>query len=91
MTSGLAARRLAADIVVSNADSATTYKRFAAGVRAPSPLERTSGIHKSRYSMGLFVWYFGTKRRYENVEHHTILLGPRYRELLADIFTKPQA
>ena len=36
--------------------------------------------------MGLFVWYFGTKRRYPDVAHHTILLGPRYRELLDDIF-----
>jgi phytoene desaturase len=37
--------------------------------------------------MGLFVWYFGTKRQYPDVQHHTILLGPRYKELLADIFT----
>ena len=29
--------------------------------------------------MGLFVWYFGTKRRYSDVDHHTIMLGPRYR------------
>ncbi len=36
----------------------------------------------------LFVWYFGTNRRYEDVAHHTILLGPRYRELLGDIFDK---
>jgi phytoene desaturase len=36
--------------------------------------------------MSLFVWYFGTNRKYENVPHHTILLGPRYRELLNDIF-----
>jgi len=41
-----------------------------------------------RYSMGLFVWYFGTKRRYPDVAHHTILLGPRYRELLDDIFER---
>jgi phytoene desaturase len=36
--------------------------------------------------MSLFVWYFGTKRRYEDVPHHTIVLGPRYKELLKDIF-----
>jgi phytoene desaturase len=45
-----------------------------------------SRIEKSKYSMSLFVWYFGTKRQYPDVEHHTILLGPRYKELLADIF-----
>jgi phytoene desaturase len=38
--------------------------------------------------MGLFVWYFGTRRRYEGVGHHTILLGPRYRGLLRDIFAR---
>jgi phytoene desaturase len=38
--------------------------------------------------MGLFVWYFGTKRKYPEVAHHTILLGPRYRGLLRDIFRR---
>ena len=38
--------------------------------------------------MGLFVWYFGTKRRYDDLHHHTILCGPRYRELLHDIFDR---
>ena len=36
--------------------------------------------------MSLFVWYFGTRRRYPEVQHHTILLGPRYRGLVTDIF-----
>jgi phytoene desaturase len=38
--------------------------------------------------MGLFVLYFATNRRYEEVAHHTILFGPRYRELLDDIFKR---
>ena len=38
--------------------------------------------------MGLFVWYFGTNRTYGDIGHHTILMGPRYRELLHDIFVK---
>jgi phytoene desaturase len=38
--------------------------------------------------MSLFVWYFGTRRQYPDVAHHTILLGPRYRELLKDIFDR---
>jgi phytoene desaturase len=38
--------------------------------------------------MSLFVWYFGTKRQYPDVGHHTIVLGPRYRELLTDIFER---
>jgi phytoene desaturase len=40
----------------------------------------------AQYSMSLFVWYFGTSRQYPEVPHHTILVGPRYRELLEDIF-----
>ncbi|WP_373045863.1 phytoene desaturase [Vulgatibacter sp.] len=78
--------RLAADVVVSNADAAWTYRNL-----VPPEARRTwtdARIDRARYSMSLFVWYFGTKRKYENVAHHTILLGPRYRELLADIFER---
>jgi phytoene desaturase len=42
------------------------------------------------YSMSLFVWYFGTDRTYKDVEHHTILLGPRYKGLLDDIFDRKE-
>ena len=75
-----------ADIVVSNADSAATYR----DLLAPEHRRRWSDrrIARARYSMGLFVWYFGTRRRYEQVEHHTILLGPRYKDLLSDIFAR---
>jgi phytoene desaturase len=38
--------------------------------------------------MSLFVWYFGTNRRYHDVYHHMMVLGPRYQELLKDIFNK---
>ena len=38
--------------------------------------------------MGLFLWYFGTRCQYPAVPHHTILVGPRYRELLRDIFER---
>ena len=40
-----------------------------------------------RYSNGLFVAYFGTKKQYPELAHHTIVLGPRYRGLLDDIFS----
>ncbi len=75
---------LRADVVVSNGDAGWTYRRL-----LPAHLRRhwtDRKLERSRYSMGLFVWYFGTKRRYEDVKHHTILLGPRYRGLLDDIF-----
>jgi len=77
---------ISARIVVSNADSAHTYGKLV----PPSHRRRWTDrrLARARYSMGLFVWYFGTRRRYEEVGHHTILLGPRYRALLADIFTR---
>jgi len=77
---------IAADVVVSNADSAWTYRYL-----LPPEVRRRwtdRRIERSRYSMSLFVWYFGTRRQYPELAHHTILLGPRYRELLADIFER---
>lgn len=73
-----------ADIVISNADSA-----FTQGHLLPEPLRWSPRrLRRARSSMGLFVWYFGSRRRYPDVAHHTILLGPRYRELLGDIFER---
>lgn len=78
--------RMAADVVVSNADSAFTYKHL-----LPAEHRRRwtdAKVDRARYSMSLFVWYFGTDRTYDDVAHHTILLGPRYEGLLDDIFRK---
>lgn len=75
---------ISADIVVSNADAAWTYRHL-----LPAARRRTwtdSKIDRAKYSSGLFVWYFGTSKRYESVPQHSILLGPRYRGLLDDIF-----
>jgi phytoene desaturase len=75
---------MSADVVVSNADAAFTYKHLLpAALRKHWTDER---IDNARYSMSLFVWYFGTKRKYEDIAHHTIMLGPRYEGLLTDIF-----
>jgi phytoene desaturase len=77
---------LAADIVVSNADTSWTYRHLI------EPQHRrhwtNARIDRSRYSMSLFVWYFGTNKQYPDVAHHTMLLGPRYKELLQDIFKR---
>ncbi|RVU20762.1 phytoene desaturase family protein [Methylobacterium oryzihabitans] len=78
-------REIAADVVVSNADSVVTARHLlppeARGWR-----ERRLG--RAQSSMGVFVWYFGTRRTYPDLAHHTILLGPRYRGLLDDIFSR---
>jgi phytoene desaturase len=77
---------IAADIVVSNADAAWTYSRLLA--RHPRRRWTNAKIARASYSMSLFVWYFGTNRRFEDVYHHTMVLGPRYRGLLDDIFRR---
>jgi phytoene desaturase len=75
-----------ADIVVSNADSASTYRHLLPKSARSRWTEKR--IERAKYSMSLFVWYFGTRRKYPGVQHHTILLGPRYKELLMDIFAR---
>jgi phytoene desaturase len=78
-------RSFAADAVVSNADFVETYRSL-----IPAAFRRVNTdrrLLKYRQSMSLFVLYFGTDRRYDDVAHHEIILGPRYRGLLDDIFT----
>lgn len=71
-----------ADVVISNADAAHLYTNMVDGLSTSARLK----LAGARYSMGLYVLYLGTSRQYEDVEHHTIWMGPRYRELLEDIF-----
>ncbi|MEO0402477.1 MAG: phytoene desaturase [Pseudomonadota bacterium] len=86
LASGL---ELGADVIVSNADAGHTYDHLMRNAKkkrwTPARLKRT------RYSMSLFVWYFGTKgtrSQWSDVGHHTILNAPRYTGLLDDIFIK---
>ena len=75
---------ITADIVVSNACAGWTYKNLLA--KQPRRYWNDRKIARSKFSMGLFVWYFGTSRKFDDVPHHTILLGPRHDALLRDIF-----
>ncbi len=75
-----------ADIVVSNACAAATYQHLLGGLKKRRWTDRK--IARAKFSMGLFVWYFGTNRRFDTVPHHTILLGPRHDDLLRDIFDR---
>lgn len=75
---------VAADAVVSNADAAWTYRYLVDAEHRSHWTDRK--IDNGRYSMGLFVWYFGTNRQYTDVPHHMMLLGDRYKSLLSDIF-----
>jgi phytoene desaturase len=75
-----------ADAVVSNADVANTYRKMIAPEHRPKYTDRR--LARMRYSMSLFVIYFGTRKQYPGIEHHTIILSESYRELLNDIFNK---
>jgi phytoene desaturase len=76
--------RLQFDLVASNADVVHTYGRLLRGEpKARRMRKRLAGMS---YSMSLFLIYFGTRRQYPNLQHHNIIFGPRYRELLKDIF-----
>ena len=75
---------LPADIVVSNGDAAWTYRHLVAPQHRKHWTDKR--IAKGKYSSGLFVWYFGTNRQYKDVPHHMMVLGPRYKGLLQDIF-----
>ncbi len=75
-----------ADIVVSNADTAWTYRHLVEPQHRRHWTDKR--IERGRYSMSLFVWYFGTKKRFDGVPHHMMLLGPRYEGLLTDIFKR---
>jgi phytoene desaturase len=77
---------IAADVVVSNADVGWTYSKLLS--EHPRRRWTDAKVARTRYSMSLFVWYFGTNRRFDDVYHHTMVLGPRYRELLTDIFKR---
>jgi phytoene desaturase len=71
-----------ADIVVSNADPSYVYSTMLPTVK------RSIVPRPTRQSMSLFVAYFGARRTYPDLAHHTIVLGPRYRGLLDDVFKR---
>jgi phytoene desaturase len=78
-----------ADAVVCNGDVATSYMKLIKPEFRPKNTDKR--FRKKRYSMSLFVSYFGTRGTrgmWPNTAHHEILMGPRYKELLRDIFDK---
>ena len=80
-------RSFPAEVVVSNADPAFTY-----GTLLRDQVKRRwtdQRMARARWSMGLYVWYFGTKGTRElwpDAGHHTIVVGPRYQTHIRDIF-----
>jgi len=77
---------IAADVVVCNCDPTLVYSKML-DARHLSAFRGTRALAK-RQSMSLFVGYFGTNRRFPDLRHHTVVMGPRYEELLRDIFRR---
>ncbi len=73
-----------ASVVVSNGDPSWTYSRMIAPQHRRKHTDARVG--RTRQSMSLFVAYFGTRKQYPELAHHTIVLGDRYEPLLDDIF-----
>jgi phytoene desaturase len=79
-------RKESFDLVISNADVFHTYSVLLK--REPRVEAMRKKVSAMNYSMSLFLIYFGTNRKYPNLQHHNIIFGPRYRELLSDIFER---
>ena len=79
--------KLDTDNLICNADPPAVYDKLLNSKKSKSFLFDWKK-KRMEYSMGLFVYYFGTKKIYNNVEHHTIKFGNKYKEHLDDIFHK---
>ena len=79
-------KEISANNVICNADPPAVYERLLNQSKVNSLFEWKQ--KRMEYSMGLFVYYFGTKKTYPDVEHHTIKFGDKYKEHLNDIFDK---
>ncbi len=77
-------RRFELDALASNADVVHTYDRLLRG--HPRGPKNAHALKQKRFSMSLFVIYFGLSKVPENLQHHTVCFGPRYRELIDEIF-----
>ena len=74
------------DLVVCNSDVTYTYKNNVNSLFRKKNTDKK--IDSYKHSMSLFVIYFGTKKKYENIPHHSIIFGKTYKELLNEVFNK---
>ncbi|MCX7191182.1 MAG: phytoene desaturase family protein [Candidatus Methylopumilus sp.] len=75
-----------ADYLITNADPIYTNSNLIGHKKIS--LHNKFVQKTAKHSMGLFVLFFGTKVKYDDIAHHTIWMGPRYKELLSDIFDR---
>lgn len=67
--------RVAADVVVSNADALAVHELL--GARAP--------VRRLRPTMSCLLLYLGTDRPFPKLLHHTLLVGQGYRRFIGDV------
>ncbi|MFN3859173.1 MAG: phytoene desaturase [Caulobacter sp.] len=72
------------DAVASNADVVHTYDKLLGG--DPRGRAMAAAMKRKRFSPSLFVVHFGLKSPQPQLRHHTICFGPRYRELISEIY-----
>tara|TARA_Y100000590_G_scaffold359093_1_gene414784 strand:- start:560 stop:2017 length:1458 start_codon:yes stop_codon:yes gene_type:complete len=77
-------KELGADNIICNADPPAVYDNLLLK-NTYNPIFKWKK-KRMEYSMGLFVYYFGTKKTYDEIKHHTIKFGEKYEEHLNDIF-----
>ncbi|MDJ0023415.1 MULTISPECIES: phytoene desaturase [Pantoea] len=81
-------RRFDASAVASNADVVHTYDRLLQHHAVAR--KRAATLKRKRMSNSLFVLYFGLNQPHAQLAHHTVCFGPRYRELINEIFNSNQ-
>jgi len=81
-------RRFDASAVASNADVVHTYDRLLQHHAVAR--KRAATLKRKRMSNSLFVLYFGLNQPHAQLAHHTVCFGPRYRELISEIFNSSQ-
>lgn len=77
-----------ADMVASNGDVVHTYRDLLKGHARGA--KQSKRLAAKRHSMSLFVIYFGLNRLHTDLAHHTVCFGPRYKELIGEIFKGPE-
>lgn len=75
-----------ANIVVSNAHSAHTYKDLISSVNRTKWTD--TKVRSQKYSMSTVLLYLGISKKYPDIPHHSIILSPRYRGLIEEIFAE---
>jgi phytoene desaturase len=74
-----------ADAVATNGDVVASYGLIEGH---PRGAQRVKALKRKSYSPSLFVLHLGLEGTFPDIPHHMILFGPRYRELLGDIYDR---